>query len=202
MYPFLESIRLEQQKLHFMVQHEARFRRTQLNNWGQVHYDSVERLIQNHPDFPRDQRKYKCRVVYSPDEVSIGFIPYIARTITRLQSVEADHISYPYKSTDRSCFATVSESVASAADTEILIFKNGLLTDTSFSNIALFDGKQWWTPKTPLLAGVHRSFLLEKGMVRLRDITWEDLTHFETVRLINAMVSWEAAWELPVSCIQ
>ena len=32
---------------------------------------------------------------------------------------------------------------------EILITRNGLLTDTSIANIALFNGKEWHTPKHP-----------------------------------------------------
>ena len=38
---------------------------------------------------------------------------------------------------------------------EILITRNGLLTDTSIANIALFNGKEWHTPKHPLLKGVQ-----------------------------------------------
>jgi hypothetical protein len=33
---------------------------------------------------------------------------------------------------------------------EIIIVRNGLLSDTSYSNIALFDGTMWVTPKTHL----------------------------------------------------
>ena len=44
-----------------------------------------------------------------------------------------------------------------ALNDEIIIIKNGLVTDTSIANIAiLYEGK-WLTPKTPLLYGTTRS---------------------------------------------
>lgn len=199
MYPFLESIRLEDNKLHFMREHEARFVRTQQDNWGQVIYKNLNELITTHPDFPKEQRKHKCRVVYSPEAIIINFIPYTPRTIIRLQPVSSGNIQYPYKSTDRTIFEELTEGLD--AETEILIFKNGFLTDSSFSNLALYDGSHWWTPKKPLLHGVHRSHLLKNGILRERDITGKELPLFQKIRLINAMMAWEDTWELPISVI-
>ena len=49
---------------------------------------------------------------------------------------------------------------------DILIVKNGLLTDTSIANIALYDGNDWYTPLHPLLKGTKRAELLDKGVLK------------------------------------
>lgn len=220
MYPFLESIRLEHQKLHFMPLHEARFVRTQKDNWGRVIYTDLQKLIQQSPGFPGDNtganpgdnpgdnpndnakvhHKYKCRVVYSQTDISIQFIPYTPKVILQLKTVTQDPIDYHYKSTNRKVFEILTKGLAS--DTEILIFKNGLLTDSSFSNLALYDGNTWWTPKSPLLSGVHRRHLLDNHTLKEVDITMADLPSFQKIKLINAMMDWEDTWQLPITAVE
>lgn len=58
---------------------------------------------------------------------------------------------------------------------EIIIIKNGLVTDTSFTNIAIYKHGMWLTPKHPLLLGTKRAALLEKGIIQEADITVDDL---------------------------
>lgn len=199
MSPFLESIRLENRQLHFMQRHQVRFVTTQQDNWGKVHYGDLSSLIIQHPGFPKDDQKYKCRVVYSPEEISISFITYTPRVITGLQVVTDDHINYRYKSADRGRLDALTNGLP--AGTEILIFQNELLTDSSFANLALFDGKDWWTPKTPLLQGIHRSYLLDKRIIREKDISRADLKEFKQIRLINVMMDWGNTWTLPITAI-
>jgi len=193
MFPFLESIRLEQNQLYFLKEHENRFRCTQQDNWGKVLYQDLESILLNSPDLPGDAHKYKCRLVYDEQNIQLSFIPYRPRTIEYFRIVQKDDINYTYKSTDRSALDQLTRDLP--PKTEILIFKNGLLTDSSFSNLALFDGQQWYTPKKPLLKGVHRSYLLQKGILKEMDIPIEDLQRYKRIRLINAMMDWEHTWE-------
>ena len=199
MYPYLESIRLENKKLHLMQEHEVRFRQTQRDNWGRVLYQDLTEILHKHPDFPTDAHKYKCRVVYSPDRLDCEFLPYHPREITSLLPVFIDDIEYNYKSTNRTVFEDLTRDIPDG--TEILIFKKQLLTDSSFSNIALFDGSQWHTPKTPLLKGVHRSHLIKKGILKETDIAFKAVKQFQQVKLINAMMDWSAAWTLTSKAI-
>ena len=74
---------------------------------------------------------------------------------------------------------------------EILIVKNGLLCDTSIANIALFDGRKWMTPKTPLLEGTTRQRLLESGFLTVKDIAVEDLKMYSQMALMNAMIDFD-----------
>ena len=64
---------------------------------------------------------------------------------------------------------------------DILIVKNGLLTDTSIANIALYDGNDWYTPLHPLLKGTKRAELLDKGVLKEKEIKYHTATH-----LLNA----------------
>ena len=71
---------------------------------------------------------------------------------------------------------------------EILIIKNKKITDTSYSNICLYDGNEWLTPKYPLLKGIRRSVLLDQRKIREEDIRERDLSAFSKIALINAML--------------
>lgn len=64
----------------------------------------------------------------------------------------------------------------------------GLLTDTSYSNIALFDGCHWVTPRQPLLRGTMRQSLLDDGVLTEQDIKAEDWNRYRQVSLVNAMM--------------
>lgn len=72
-----------------------------------------------------------------------------------------------------------------------LIVRRGLLTDTSIANIALFDGKDWFTPKLPLLRGTCRTALIDNGIIKEKDIRPEELSSYSFVRLFNAMINGE-----------
>lgn len=132
---------------------------------------------------------YKARVVYGEQGVeTVEYAPYSMRNINSLQVVEDDTITYDYKSTDRSRLNALLEKKGSSDD--IIIVKHGLLTDTSFTNLAIYDGKQWLTPKHPLLPGTKRAALLDKAIIREADITLENLRKADRVSLFNAMIEF------------
>ena len=109
--------------------------------------------------------------------------------------MQADTLDYTYKSAGREPLNCLF-ALRGACD-DILIVKQGLLTDTSIANIALSDGTHWYTPAHPLLKGTRRAALLEEGILQEKDIRPEDLPSFSTVRLFNAMIDW-GELELPV----
>ena len=84
---------------------------------------------------------------------------------------------------------------------DVLLLKNGYLTDTSFANIALFDGVNWYTPRIPLIYGVNRTQLIEHGILIEKDITSCDLVNFIRVSLFNAMNEFGSI-ELDISSIR
>ncbi len=141
---------------------------------------------------------YKCRLVYSKYIENIKIIPYVKRVITRLKVVDSDNaylppeckpLHYEFKYKDRICIKFFLKGLSDATD--ILITRNGFITDTSFSNIILLDGKKWVTPNTYLMNGVKRRYLLDRGDIEEKKILIGDLQHFQKISLINAMLNPE-----------
>lgn len=129
----------------------------------------------------------KCRVVYSDKILSIEFQPYIYRTIRKLALVEDNEIEYSFKYQDRNRLNGLLEQRGDADD--ILIVKNGLITDTSFSNVVFRDRSGGlFTPDSYLLAGTKRQRLLENGIIHERKISVNDLSHYLGIYVINTMV--------------
>ena len=91
------------------------------------------------------------------------------RPVHSLQLVYSDDIDYTYKSTDREALNRLFACRGERDD--ILIVRRGLLTDTSIANIALFDGKDWFTPKLPLLRGTCRTALIDNGIIKRKKIS-------------------------------
>jgi 4-amino-4-deoxychorismate lyase len=84
---------------------------------------------------------------------------------------------------------------------DILIVKNGFLTDTSYANVVLWDDNRWFTPDTPLLAGTKRQYLLDTKQIESRKLHPKDLQHFTHARLINAMLDLDSGPIIPIDQI-
>lgn len=141
---------------------------------------------------------YKCRLTYSNRIESIEISPYIKRTIKKLKivdlnaadvSAEYRSFNYEFKYQDRTLINSFLTGIDDISD--ILIVKNGSLTDTSFSNIILFDGEKWITPSTFLLNGVKRRYLLENNKIAEEKVSLDDIGRFQKISLINAMLDPE-----------
>ena len=53
---------------------------------------------------------------------------------------------------------------------DVIIVRNGLITDSSYANLIFFDGREWITPKVPLLEGTCRARLLASGKIKTGNI--------------------------------
>ena len=128
----------------------------------------------------------KCRLLYGTTHIRTEFTPYERKSIRRLRLIEANHLVYPFKYADRRAFDALLSGVGE--NEEVIIVKNGKITDTSFSNLAFLSGNSWITPATPLLLGTCRARLLHEGRITEGEIRPEDLHRFRQVSLINAML--------------
>jgi 4-amino-4-deoxychorismate lyase len=133
--------------------------------------------------------KVKCRVLYERDIVEVQFAPYVMRTIKSLKVVYNDTIDYSIKTNDRSALNNLYNQRGNCDD--ILIIKNGMVSDAWAANVLFFDGKEWFTPRLPLLEGTKRRLLLDLEMIKEADIKVADITSFQKVRLVNAMIDFE-----------
>lgn len=147
------------------------------------------------PDFV-DEEKHKCRVTYGPKILNIEWERYLPRPIESLRLVWDDTIDYGYKYKNRDNLNQLHTQRGECDD--VLIVKNGLITDTSYANVALFDGSAWYTPEVPLLPGTQRAFLLDEGVLIPREIKVDDLSQYHSVKLFNAMLDWDEAPDLDI----
>ena len=187
MYRFIESIRLENHHLQHLDWHNKRLNATRKHFFPSApEVDICERLV-----LPEnlDEGVYKCRIVYDAEIVEVTFQPYIPKSVHSLRLVIDDHADYSYKFENRAKLELLLTQKGEADD--ILIVRDQCITDTSYSNIALFDGLHWYTPDTYLLNGTCRQRLLAEGILRESRITLHDLAHFEEIRPINAMLVLE-----------
>ena len=132
---------------------------------------------------------YRCRVVYDTASIVIEYIPYVKRDIKSLKIVYSDTIEYSKKYAFRDEINNIFRKKENCDD--ILIVKNGFISDTSIANIAFFDGLEWLTPNTPLLEGTTRGRLLKESKIKAVEIRVEDMKKFKKVALMNAMIDFD-----------
>lgn len=127
----------------------------------------------------------KCNIEYGPDILTIKFDYYEKRKISTLQLVTCNYADYRLKYLDRTLLNTLLQQRGECD--EIIIVKEGFITDTSMSNLVFFDGSHWFTPSTPLLPGTCRERLLSSSAIIERPVRVSDLNCYSGVKLINAM---------------
>ena len=181
----LESIRVEDGNIYHLPYHEQRVRRTQQSLFGEI---TLAHLA-DHVIVPEHARQglYKCRVIYRQTVERVKFVPYQPKPIRTLRRVYCNSINYSHKYEDR---RVLNELYAQRGDCDdILIIKDGLVTDTSYANILFYDGQRWVTPADPLLQGTQRQYLLDRGTISEETIYESDMTTFRQFQPINALLS-------------
>lgn len=197
MYQFFESIKLENGILLNLNYHQERLNNTYYDNYNKTSNFDLNILLIVPKEY--NDGVYKCRFSYDSDKCKIDFEPYTKKRIESLQLVVADSIDYKHKYTNREQFKELLEQKKNCDD--ILIVKDGQITETSFCNIAFFDGINWFTPETYLLNGTCRKRLLYENRIKIKQITPSDLKNYESFCLFNALRGEELNEKIPISNI-
>lgn len=192
----LETIKLENGKLINLNYHNQRFNRARKEIFSLPEKDLAD-LIQIPKEF--NEGTYRCRVVYQKEIEKIEFIPHHPRTINSLQIVHDNDIVYNHKFTNRTHLQKLYEQRDDAD--EIIIVKNGLVTDCFIGNLVFFDGEKWVTPDQPLLRGTQRQKLLDEGQIQEEKITERDLFNYEMVGIINVFYNLENMFRIATKMI-
>lgn len=180
---FIESILFENGQYHRLDLHQQRIDKTIRTLGGSKHTFALTQML----PYPALEGKHKARLVYDVFKGGMGveLSAYVPRNISKLKVMHSAPFDYSLKYEDRGHILSLLRQ--SGAE-DILISLEGHLTDSSYSNVAFWDGDKWWTPYTPLLKGVRRQSLLASGRLHEAPIKVEDITRFEKVSLINAML--------------
>ena len=189
MYRLIESILIENRQPHLMEYHNRRFNNACRDLFNMAANFDLNRYIKFDPGITNE--RYKYRILFDGDTFETHIQRYIQRKTKTLRLVKVDDIEYPYKTTDRQ---KLDEAFGwrNYCD-DVIIVRKGMITDAYFSNILLFDGKNWITPAKPLLKGVQRAFLLDKKRIIEKDVSIDEIYNYKYIKLINAMIPFEKA---------
>jgi len=183
MYPLIETIKCDNGVLFNMEFHQARFEHA----FRKYFKTSPKINLFNCIEIPETAKTglFRCRVIYSETIEKIEFFPHHYRQIKSLKLVEDNLIDYRFKYANREKLNLLFDKRGECDN--ILIIKNGLITDSLTANLVFFDGIKWWTPANPLLYGTKRAQLLEENKIFECRIKPEDIVKYEKAGLINAM---------------
>ena len=183
----IESIKLVDGKYFNLSYHNQRMNNSLTELYGSSQPFNLEEFL---PSLGFSKKGlYKCRVIYDDGTKHVEFVPYAAQSIETLKIVEDNSIAYPHKFKDR---GKIDRAFGRREDCDdILIIKNNLVTDSSYSNIVFKKNGSWVTPESPLLAGTMRQQLLDKGLIKTEVIRKQDIETFDYFKLINAMLGFE-----------
>ena len=184
--PFLETIKLEDGYFFALSYHQKRMDRTREHFYPDAPPLSLPQALMRLDNIPK-KGLYRVRVIYEEEISTIEFLPYEMRPINSLKLIETA-LDYRYKYEKRPVINTLFQQKKRCDD--ILMTRDGFLTDTSIANIALLEGEHWYTPASPLLEGTKRAALLHHGILIPRQIHREELKKFSKIRLFNAMIDF------------
>ena len=195
--PFLlETIRWNGAKFEHLERHQARLDASQKAVFGEEAspISLAQLLSESKAKYDFGKQVMKCRVVYGQKIERVEWIPYRKKNIKSLRCVYIEAHEELHKWEDRLFYQGLLAQKRDAD--EILIIRDGFITDISYANVALYDGEIWWTPETPLLKGTTLTRLLEEGVLVSKSIPVNELRQYQKIRIFNAMISWESALEV------
>ncbi len=199
MCQLFETIKVKHNKLQHIVYHNNRVNNSRKLLFQSKYSWDLSEIIRI-PELDHNTI-YRCRFLYAKEPDGFEFIPYIPRVVQKLYLVDCGDLDYSFKYSDRSILEKLKSKIPDPEISDILFLKYGLITDTSFSNIVLFDGINWYTPATPLLNGTKREYYIDKKIILKQDITLTGLYKYRKARLINAMLDLDAREDIPIENI-
>ena len=179
---FIESIKCKDGKLFNLEYHQVRVNRTLAEFYPNK---SIDLSSINIPQY-FGEGIYKLRIIYSDSIEKYEFLPYKIKQINSLKIVQSDDLIYDYKYFDRTALSLL-QTKRNKCD-EIIICKNGLVTDSSYSNLVFEQDGKFYTPQSPLLKGTKREKLINDGKLIPKDIEISSISKYQKIHLINSMI--------------
>lgn len=194
----VESIKIENGSMLNVCFHNERMIRSLYGVFGVTKEPDIEKLIVV-PEFAKTG-VYKCRLIYDDKSSQVEFIPYSIKPVRSLKLIIDENICYRYKYVARDNINRLMDLRGDCDD--ILIVKNGMVTDSSYANVVFSDSAgKWVTPATFLLPGTRRASLLSQGLITEAIISSSDIKKFTEVKLINAMLGLDDTQPIPINSI-
>ncbi|QLH45374.1 MAG: hypothetical protein HWD58_07015 [Bacteroidota bacterium] len=161
MYPFLETILQKDAQMPLLERHIERLKQT--CRVHQLCLPDLTAIFDQLHEIRGTSATEKVRLFYGNGIFKIESQPYHIRSIRKLKLITNENLRYPFKSVRREVLEQLQKKPENTM--RYSSFKK-TFTDTSYANVACWDGATWWTPKEPLLKGVRRAALLEEGRIQ------------------------------------
>ena len=184
MVELFETICIEDGVAHHLEYHHDRLHRARYELFGYTDTIDIAKELRDIPT----SGVYRAKLIYNVSILSLDYYPYTLRKIEQISIVESD-IDYNYKYLDRALLDSLLTEKSSSD--EILLTRDGLLTDTTIANIALRREDRWYTPAQPLLEGTTRARLIDSGFLLPIDIEVSTIESYDGLALMNAMIGFE-----------
>lgn len=188
-FPLFETIAIVNDELQQLAWHQQRYEASLAKFYGEnvVKVHDLAKIIQisTAPEQTQHSPIIRCRVDYNRQDYQVQYFAYQRKTYRTFQPVICDEIEYGLKYADRTYLNQLLQQKGDCD--EIMIIKQGKVTDCSIGNLVFRQGEQWFTPDTPLLAGTQRAKLLAENKIQQCPILLEDVANFDEIRLINAL---------------
>ncbi len=176
---FIETVLIKNSEIQNLKYHQNRINKTAKHfKWKKI--PELKNI-----DLKKDAR---VRITYSSSGIkNIEYFPLIKRNFKKFKLINIS-FEYAFKYKNRKIFENIKKSFTGFD--EFILIKNNLITDTTISNLAFFDGKEWYTPKHPLFYGTKREELLDKGFLKEENIHKYDLPYFKKIAMLNAILGF------------
>lgn len=175
---YFETIKCEDFEIFNLEYHQKRVAKTIGKNLNLQEYIN-----------PISNELLRCKVIYNENEIlDVQYFAYKKREIRSFKIVFDDTLNYSKKYLNREKLDKLFSKKDSCD--EIIIVKNGVVTDTTIANIAMFYDGVWITSKNCLLEGTIRAKLLEEKKIFEKDISLDMLKNSSKIALMNAMIGF------------
>ena len=179
----VESIKILNGRIFNLASHQLRFDKSRAQLYGLSAKISLLNTIKLAK--PPENGLYKCRILYDEKIHDIEFNPYIKPEINQLKIILAASIQYEHKWEERKVLDDLFKLRGKAQ--EIIIVRNGLVTDGYYFNYVFEKNGILYTPEHPLLFGTQRARLVNLGKIKPVQIKSEDIKKFDFIHAINAL---------------
>ncbi len=179
---FFETVKIQKGEIQNLSFHNRRVNHTIKQNFKIGTKIDLQEHVQQE-DFSLE----RCKIIYDKEIKTIQFFPLTPRKFQSFKVLETN-ITYNFKNVDREDIELLMSQKGSCDD--IIMIKEGLVTDTSIANIAIYDGLKWITPKQPLLQGTYRESLLKKQLLLEKDVKMKDIKNAVRFAIMNALVGF------------
>jgi 4-amino-4-deoxychorismate lyase len=179
----LESIKVLNGKVYNVTLHEQRANRSRIMLFG----IEIPLYLRKSIVVPEEFKKglVKCRVIYDENIEAVSFSTYDKRKINSAKVIYVDNVLYDHKYVIRK---ELDDLYAKREEhDEIIIIKNGMVTDAYYFNLVFEKEGKYFTSDTPLLHGIQRERLILSQKVQEIPIHLDEISSYERVHFVNAL---------------